>query len=37
MQVEFKSHRKSRSCRGKGAEVFFAPKSASVPRRLLCL
>src|SRR5467141_2907020 len=36
-QVEFKNRRKSRSRRGNEAEVFFAPKSASLRRRLPCL
>src|SRR5881396_4272122 len=33
-QGEFQNHRKSRSRRGNEAEVFFAPKSASLRRRL---
>src|SRR6266542_4826996 len=33
-QGEFKNRRKSRSRRGYEAEVFFVPKSASLPRRL---
>src|SRR5688572_13962133 len=33
-QGEFKNHRKSRSRRGNEAESFFAPKSASLRRRL---
>src|SRR5438034_1560200 len=36
-QGEFKSRRKSRSRRGNEAEVFFAQKSATSPRRLPCL
>jgi hypothetical protein len=33
-QGEFKNRRKRRSRRGNEAEVFFAPKSASLRRRL---
>src|SRR5438874_10221181 len=33
-QVEFKNRRKNRSRRDNEAEVFFAPKSASLRRRL---
>ena len=36
-QGGFKNPRKSRSRRGNEAEVFFAPKSASLRRRLPCL
>src|SRR6266704_2564923 len=34
IQDKFKNRRKSRSRRGNEAEVFFAPKSASLRRRL---
>ena len=34
MQGGFKNRRKSRSRRGNEAEVLFAPKSASLRRRL---
>src|SRR3989442_14257840 len=36
-QGEFKNRRKCRSRRGNEAEVFFAPESASLRRRLLFL